>query len=270
MFISTNKSGLCNRLKSFVSIVKMAKENNSNSYKMKWDVLDDYNKDVHILNCPFNYLFLNNIEVDKIESGDKTFNSHCFYIAGKDNIPKNFNTFKSFRFTPSDRFRRNIDFMYNKIPENIKNEYIDYFKILKPIEKIHMEIDEFKKFFNKDTISVHIRSWNRNGENSRHKYFYNLKKIEDRLNQYPNKNFFLSTDSEQVKIKLKQMYKDRLIFYPRKTSLNTSRDYPEGIQEDLIELYLLSKNKFIIGSKNSSFTEVAWYLASCPKDLIII
>ena len=56
----------------------------------------------------------------------------------------------------------------------------------------------------------------------------------------------------------------------RETDLDTSRDFPEGIQEDLIELYLLSKNNYIIGSHFSTFTETAWWLGGCTQNIVIL
>ena len=61
-----------------------------------------------------------------------------------------------------------------------------------------------------------------------------------------------------------------MLIYPRKTTLDNSRDFTEGIQEDLIELYLLSKNKIIIGSHFSTYTEVAWWLGGCTENIKII
>ena len=66
MYVSTNSSGLSNRLKSLVSVIKLAEENNSD-YKVKWDILDDYDKNNHILNCSFDKLFENNIEIKEIK-----------------------------------------------------------------------------------------------------------------------------------------------------------------------------------------------------------
>ena len=59
---------------------------------------------------------------------DKTiiYNSHCLKIFDDDNIPKKFNNFKSKcsrTFTLNDPKKRNIDFMYNLIPSNVKNDY---------------------------------------------------------------------------------------------------------------------------------------------------
>ena len=58
MYVSTNNGGLSNRIKSFVSCIKLANENNTN-YGVKWEILDDYNKNTHILNCSLiNYLII--------------------------------------------------------------------------------------------------------------------------------------------------------------------------------------------------------------------
>jgi len=271
MFISINNSGLSNRIKSLVSCIKLAEENNKD-YKVKWDILDNYKSNIHILNCSFDKLFINNIEINKINKKDKIYNHHCFAISDKDNLPKNFNTFNpkiNKTFNLNDRYRRNIDFMYNTIPDNVKINYIKYFKILQLCPELEERVNEFSKKFSKNTISIHIRSWNRNGEKGRQDRLFNLKNFIEIINKYPNNNFYLSSDSQKVINELKEKYKEKILIFPRKTSLDNSRDFPEGIQEDLIELYLLSKNKFIIGSHGSTFTEVAWWLAECPKNIII-
>lgn len=271
IIVSTNSSGLSNRIKSFVSCVKIGIENNY-TFKIKWDILDDYNKDTHILNCSFDKLFSNDIEISEIKKEFQIYNHHCLYVNDNDNINDNFNNFdpkikKKFRL--NDKKKRNIDFMYNKIPDNVKQNYIKYFKILELNSELKSKVDEFSKNFNEKTISIHIRSWNRNGEKSRQDVLFNLQKFINEINKYPDNNYFLSSDSQEVIDKLKEEFNDKLLTYPRKTKLDTSRDFPEGIQEDLIELYLLSKNKFIIGSHGSTFTEVAWWLAECPKNIII-
>ena len=272
MNISTNKGGLSNRMKSLVSCIKLAEESN-NKYAVKWDIVNDYKKDNHLLNCSFNKLFINDIEIIEIEKNNIIYDNHCLSISDNDNIPHNFNNFdsklKSRKFTKNDKFNRNIDFMYNDIHINVKIKYIKYFKILKLHPILEENINEFSKNFNEKTISVHIRSWNRNNESKRSR-LYDLNKYIDIMNKYPTNNFYLSSDSQNVLNELKEIYKERIYIYPRKTSLDNSRDFPEGIQEDLIELYLLSKNKIIIGSHFSTFTEVAWWLAECPKDIIII
>lgn len=272
MIISINEGGLANRLKTLASCIRLDKDN----YGIKWVILDDYNKNTHILNCPFNKLFQNDIEVSNIKKEDKVLKDPYLIIKDTDKIPNNFNNFKSNcsrGFKCQDPNNRNIDYMYNKIPKVIKYDFINCFKKIEPIDELKKCINNFSKKFNEYTISVHIRSWNRNGEKSRRNGLYNIDKFEKEMGKYDNNyNFFISTDSEEVRnyFSEKSKLKNRILFYNRKTSLDNSRDIPEGMQEDLIELYLLSKNKIIIGSHFSTFTEVAWYLACCPRTITIL
>ena len=320
LYISTNKGGLCNRIKSLVSVIKLSYENGNgndsqitslnynddyiidnngtysncdfyiNDYKVYWEVLDDYNKNTHILNCSFEKLFSNRINIHqeniiklKDHKNVVTYDSHCLYMSDEDKQISPINTFTS---KCSVRFSRthdkNIDFMFNNIPISIQKEYIKYFKILKPSEPLMSKIQEFSfKEFDTNTVSVHIRSWNRNGELGRRTYLYSLEKYHNYMIRLLNTNklhtFYISSDSQDVINYFKkinsysnsELYK-KLIFYPRESNLDTSRDFEEGVQEDLIELYLLSRNSIMIGSHFSSFTEVAWWLGGCTKNITVL
>ena len=151
-----------------------------------------------------------------------------------------------------------------------KNFFIKYPQLIKELQQ---KIDKYSKQFNDKTISVHIRSWNRNGEKSRRDSLYNILKFENEMKKYDKDyTFYIATDSKDVQnyFKNKSELKDRIFIYSRETDLDTSRDFPEGVQEDFIELYLLSKNKIIIGSHFSTFTETAWWLAGCPENITIL
>jgi len=286
MYISINKGGLSNRLKSWVSVIKLSEEHKTN-FGIYWPVLDSYQKDTHLLNCNFNNLFdnSNNINIENRPINlDTTYISHCLYISDTDEIPNNFNTFDSKcakKFSKTNKNNRDIDFMYNQIPDGIKSQYINYFKRIKLNNTLEDKVNKFKTNFNENTVSVHIRSWNRNGEMGRRSFLFQIDKFEkemkNKINNNNNTNFFVSSDSLQVinhfkKLNLNKyspLYQ-RLLFYPRETTLDNSRDFPEGIQEDLVELYLLSKNNAIIGSHFSTYSEVAWWLAGCPRDITIL
>ena len=115
MIISNNIGGLANRMKSIASGYRIANHTNI-KLMIKWDILDNYNTHTHILNCPFNKLFQNENVINNIDDINNIglYNSHCLAIFDSDNIPKDFNTFKSNcskQFTKSDKFNRNIDFM---------------------------------------------------------------------------------------------------------------------------------------------------------------
>ena len=129
-------------------------------------------------------------------------------------------------------------------------------------DELQQKVDTFSKQFDENTISVHIRSWCRPNEQSRANILFieGIEKFELEMMKYSNATFFLSTDSQDVKhyFSNKSLLKDKIFVFPRTTSLENSRSLQTGIQEDLIELYLLSKNKVLIGSFNSTYSEVAW------------
>lgn len=294
--ISQNNGGLSNRIKSLVSCLRYSNENNINCI-LKWDILDNYNKNIHLLNCNFNLLFkINNIiniinfnldEQNEILNNNKNkfYKSHCLMIFDKDNIPNNFYTFVSkcsIKFSTNDKYNRNIDNMYTKIPQNVIYNYLPYFKQIQLIDELQEKVEHFaSQNFNEQTVSVHIRSWNRNGEKGRRDFLFNIKKFENEMKKqilenkligYHNIKFFLATDSQEVKdyFTKEYEYKDLIVVYSRQTDLDTSRDFPEGIQEDAIELFLLAKNKSLIGSHFSSYSEVAWWLGGCTNKVVII
>lgn len=276
MIVSSNKGGLSNRIKSIVSCLRYAKKNN---YKVKvyWEVLNSYKTHNHILNCTLDKLFDNLETIEKIPLLTETYDYPCLKIFDEDNVPENFCDFKPLwksKFTCKDSKNRDILFSYNKMPPLAKQNYIPFFKQLKPIQEISSAIESFSKKFDTNTISVHIRSWCRPNEHSRaSKLFVNgIKKFERQMLKYPNANFFLATDSTNVQNYFLNhpSFKDKIIIYNRSSNLENSRSLPLGIQEDLIELYLLSKNRTIIGSFNSTFTEVAWWLGGCTNNITII
>jgi len=273
MIISTNIGGLSNRIKSLVCAFRIA-DIKQKEYGVIWEILNTIKKKNHILNCSFDKLFQNDILLKNIENYDEIekYNSHSLYVDNNDNIPKNFNNFNS---NCKKKFKSiyksmSIDYMFNKIPLELKNKYIVYFKILKPLDNLQKEIDSFSKKFNEKTISIHIRSWNRINESGR-KNLFNLDNFEKEIEKYDETyNFYLASDCQEVKDKLNKKYGNRILIYPRKTNLDNSRNFSEAIQEDLIELYLLSKNKIIIGSHFSTYTEVAWWLGGCTTNITIL
>ena len=115
--------------------------------------------------------------------------------------------------------------MYRDIPEVLKNEYIQYFKKLGTGDYINRKIDIFSSNFDEYTISVHIRSWNRNGEGGRREGLYDIIKWEKELDKYDERyKFFISTDSNDVRdyFMNSEKYNGRIILYDRETNLDKS------------------------------------------------
>ena len=289
LIVADNDAGLANRIKNIVSCFRCEDELHQKIW-INWILITEESGKNHLFNCKFKYLFKNKedrkntfLYNNKLSQGKVvTNNSHQLIIFDKDEIPKYFDKYNP-RMAKYNRTRKDgkyIDFNYNRIPKVCKDNYIPYFKKLLVIDELQKKINNFSNDnFNEFTVSVHIRSWGQRNEHLRNRVLFQKKGLQlfenamlKKLEENKKTNFFLSTDCSAIKKyfldhnKLKNYIK----YYPRSSSHGNSRSNKEGIQEDLIDLYLLSKNKSIIGSHNSTFTEVAWWLAECPEDITII
>ena len=271
--VSINIGGLANRIKCMVSCFRLSDE-----IYVKWDVLDTITKQIkHLLNCPYEELFSYPPEINEVKKDYITYKSHCLLIKDSDDIPEGFSIFKSNckrQFSRNDSKYRNIDFEYNRIPENIKKTYIELFK--KPILNKNIQ-DKIDNFYNKNmkdrvVISCHIRSWHTKYEQDRRSLFdvnNFINKLEELNKKYNNCIIFVTSDSESAKKTILDKFKNS-ISYNRTTNNKTSRHNKEGIKEDLIELYLLSRCNVLVGSHYSSYSEVAWWLSGCVNEVYIL
>ena len=268
--LSNNKGGLSNRLKSIASCIRLAKFD-LDYVCVEWIVISNYKKNKNILNCDYKCLLkspkeYNNEDIKKKNSTER------LHIKTDDNIPLNFPKFKSYCAKQLKEKPMSIDFEFLRIPNNVKSEYIKAFSKIELCDSLNTEVENYSKKFNSKTVSVHIRSWNRPNEQTRRSLHYKTKFLLE-MKKFPDDfKFFLTSDSQKVlNFFTKECeLKNRVITYPRRSNLDNSRDNQLGIQEDLIELYLLSKNKYLIGSHFSTYSEVAWWLGKCTNDIVII
>lgn len=274
--ISTTDSGMGNRLKSLLSIMRM-----TDNYMVYWPknrfgfakFSDLFVNDFEVIKLPiFSNIF---IARNKLIFNPKIRFSPYFKILDSDKI--------DYGFAPAlyDQKKgkkseinggKSIDFQYNRIPKNIQDSYCEEVKKLKPIKYIQDEVTSFyKKSFNENTISVQIRTWKdetrRQGMFSKDEYFKHLDKL-------PNNNFFISSDDQEIVDEIMNRYPGRAFFYPKRISNYEpgSQDSKsiEFQQDSLIDMLLLGKASLIIGSHLSSFVECAWWFGLCKPRVVIL
>ncbi len=145
-------------------------------------------------------------------------------------------------------------FMSEEVPH-------DAFSMFTPTESMQQCIDNECSRLPKGTIGVHIRRTD------------NVRAIEQsptslyisRMNAEPeDRCFFLATDSDDVKNELKACFGQRIIT-PQHTAV---RDTVEGMQNALIEMYMLASTGHIIGSSHSTFTTTAAALGKAQLEII--
>lgn len=222
-----NSRGICNRLKSILSMLRVGNEIN-----LIW------NKN-HLVNCEFNDLFENKFRI-------------C------DRIYYNFNQWQ-FVLTDEEREKyelEHINFMYNDTPDELKKSICNICKILEPIDYIQYKIDEFKHIFDEDISTLSIRSYPETSERS-----INVHRIYERIDTIQG-DIFITCDNQQIAKKIINDYGSRILYYPKRTHWGDSKS-TIGMQDIIIDLYLGGMAKTLYASWHSTFSEMQWFFGGC-------
>lgn len=279
--ISINPGGISNRIKCLISLLRLSKKYNRN--------LILYWPRNHTCGAKFSDLYSNSFEEikkDFLNSLDKK--EVEFYDGNTSEIPNSPHRYIisdtwRFVFSPNEleknfaieRPTKNgsgIDHEFNRIPKKTRNKILKYLKLLKPKKEIQKKINNFSKKYNlKKMVGVHIRRgdymYGKEGlgkVSSDDKFFEEMKRISVKN---PKIQFFLCTDCGDTEKKYIEEFGKKIVIFPKTTRVRTSI---KATQEGLIDLILLSKTKYILGTYFSTFTEIAWWLGGCKAKVKII
>lgn len=206
-----------------------------------------------------------------------------YYNSRKSQLWVNKNFSSSYGFF--DLFNKNNMSFGSGIPLQIKSKYIFYSDFLPRInnlskikfivlkKEIKSEIEKWclKYNLNKEFLGVHVRHTDKTPIKSIN---YLVEMIKEK---HSSLSIFLSTDSHEVERKFKIEFKDKLLIYPKETNNkgnnkrgihmwgmdNKNDTYKsEMLRFSIIDMWLLSKCKFLIFQSNSSFSLFSKYLMS--------
>jgi len=154
-----------------------------------------------------------------------------------------------------------LDLEYNNIPQKFIDIYKPYFMALKPSKYVQRLIDTIE--LPQKCVSVHIRhmadwkEWNRWNEND-------IKLFIEEMHKYDEDTYFYAAcQCAEVRELVMKEFKDRIIALPRDYSIK------DNIR-DTADMFLLSKNKKLIGTYGSTFTECVWWLSGGTQEVTII
>jgi len=260
--VSASEYGLCNRLKSLLSAMRVA-ERLSRSVAIYWP-------ENNLVNCRFSDLFDNAFfEIPSAQGRRKIGSNEEKYcvvdtwrlLTFPGELPANYaREYPSFR-------GGEIDWEYGRIPAAIRKAYTGYISQLSPVAAIRTRVDAFARAFNDRTVSVSVRSWP--DHKLRAETLYRIENVFAAMDRHEGAEFFVIADSEAVMEQLLARYGRRILRCPKQTT-DGDRNTRAGMQEILIDLLLLSKNRHLIASAYSTFPEVAWWLGGCMADVKII
>ncbi|MBQ6063774.1 MAG: glycosyl transferase [Prevotella sp.] len=184
---------------------------------------------------------------------------HCLYDECLDRIGASKAYYHDFDFTAWCKGKKvwlasDVYFIAKEIPE-------DSFDIFHPVSHLQERINQAKEGFARHTIGVHIRRTDnvRSIQNSPTHLFI------ERMQQEPTETkFYLATDSEEVKEEMRNIFGKRIITSPNKAT----RGNLEGMEDALVEMYLLAATHRILGSSCSTYSMTAASIGRTPLETI--
>jgi len=137
------------------------------------------------------------------------------------------------------------------------HEYIDpdvrYDELFQLTPELEAHVDTALANVGEQTVGVHIRRGDhgRAIRQSPDEAFRKLMNQEVKDN--PHVTFYLASDSPETKRQFQEIFRDRVVA----NDLTLDRDSVSGVQDAVIDLYCLANTRKIIGSKVSTFSEMA-------------
>lgn len=138
------------------------------------------------------------------------------------------------------------------------------FSVFHPIASLQQKIDEVCSHFGNHTLGVHIRRTDNIASISQSPTELFIARMKEEILQHEETVFYLATDSEEDKKQLTEEFGERLLTSPHKAD----RGSVEGMQEALVELYIISRTKRILGSMQSSYSETAAQISGIECELL--
>lgn len=133
-----------------------------------------------------------------------------------------------------------------------------------PIADLRSKIHMISSAFPKDIVGVHIRRTDhlQSIQFSTNNAFF--RKMTILKTHSPGLFFFLATDDPFTEEIFKRYWGESIITYPKVFGRNSE----QGMQDAVIDLYLLSKTKAILASYYSSYSEAAADIGNIPIEII--
>lgn len=140
----------------------------------------------------------------------------------------------------------------------------DRFALFEPQPLLMQEIEARRARFSAHTIGVHIRRTDNAISIAQSPTRLFVDRMQQEIERNADTTFYLATDSEEDKALITSRFGDRVFCSPHRADRNSL----EGMREALVELYLLSHTRQVLGSVHSSYSETAAQIGHIPYELL--
>jgi hypothetical protein len=294
MIVSTETGGLGNRLKSWVSAMRLDPD-----ARVYWPLTDN-------MPARFEDLFENDCAVEDPPDGATLHRSWRLAVLPEDepHLPAGFATVGAgahpivrglgklvWQMTGrrSDRYQymvfpkqhsrrstradaRHIDLEYGRIPEYFRRVYAPLFQRVVIRASIRSVVDRWAvEHLAGPVAGVQVRTWRDDPRRHRKYHKPSVKRLRRLMEAVPAEHrFFVVTDSDEVVPDLARAYgADRVLSFPRTTARHESWKTAAGMIEDLADMLLLARTRRLFASYLSTFSETAWWLGGATADVAV-
>jgi hypothetical protein len=294
LVVSAETAGLGNRLKSWVSAMRLGSE-----ARVCWPVNTN-------MPATFGELFANDAAIDAVPDGATEYSSWRFAILPEDeaHLPRGFATVGAgahpvvrglgkalwtLTGRRTDRYRfmvfpkqhsrrstradaRHIDLEYERIPQYFRDVYGPLFGRIRVRPQIAARAAEWAAAaLDPAVIGVQVRTWRDDPRRYRKYHVPARRRLLRLLDDVESRaRFLVVSDSDEIVSELMQRYgAPRVLCFPRQTARHDSWRTAAGITEDLIDLLLLARTDRLFASYLSTFSEVAWWLGGAKARVTV-
>ena len=246
-------SGLCNRLRTMASGLRLAREFGRH-LNVFWRVDSD-------MNARFTDIFQAPQDMSVYESCPESLVSRVLFN------PKNL-----FATMPDQRDRFLAKALAKKgrgllMHTDWSNFYPTYdYSWLRLCPDMQVWITELQASFGAGLMGLHIRRTD-NDMSIRYSPLSLFEdKIREELKRDPRQRFFLATDDEPTKRILREEFNDAILTREGVAA----RNMKNGVKDAVADLYLLANCTKLYGSYYSSFSETAAYIGRIPLERLVV
>jgi hypothetical protein len=159
---------------------------------------------------------------------------------------------------PGLDYLNNTKCSYLSAPQ-IVSDLRSYAALLKPVKEISGIIEEHKHVLGKHMLGLHIRKTDfRKYRSFKYENEHIAQLAEARVLQYGPEKIYLSTDCIKTEGWFKEYFGSQLLTY---NDVRKFENSDAGTKHALVDLYLLSKCQWILGTIHSTFSVGAWLLS---------
>lgn len=292
MIVSTETGGLGNRIKSWMSAMRL-----DDDARVLWQRTPN-------MPAAFSDLFTNDCAVPAVPDGARVHKSWRLEVLPEDvpYLPAGFATVGggshpvlrglgklhwTLRGRPDERYRymifpkqhsrrssradaRHIDLEYSRIPEHFRRVYGGCFARIAVQPAIVERVEAFwTAHIDAGTVGVQVRTWRDDPRRERKYHRPAVKRLFRLMDGVaPERRFFVVSDSDETAPMLAGRYgHDRVLAYPRSTARDASWQSVEGLVEDFIDMLLLARTPRLFASYLSTFSETAWWLGGTQAEV---